>query len=43
MSKFSASQIAIPKPDYREVADYNGLGIDRFKSDAGNKNCQKKG
>ena len=25
--------IAIPKPDYREVEDEGGLGIDRFKSD----------
>ncbi|MGT2965011.1 hypothetical protein [Streptococcus acidominimus] len=24
----------IPKPDYREVADENGLGRERFKSDS---------
>ena len=38
----SVNPIAIPKSDYREVADEDGLGIDRLKSDARNKNRQRK-
>ena len=38
----SVNPIAIPKPDYREVADSNGLGRDRFKSDIRIKTVREK-